>query len=429
MTVLTRIRGRVGPLQAVPEAQLEVLASSIALIAGKVATMGFGFLAWVVAARMYPATEVGLASGAVSAVTLCAQVALVGVGSAVITLMPKFRADPGRLLDTATSFLTLAAIGAAALFLLFAGTVLQELRVVAADPSYSLMFVLLAIAGTVGVLFDQASTTRRRGDQVLLRGVSAGATTLAIVALVAAAGGDTSQDIFFAWVIGGLVTWGVGLLTMARAFAPYRYRPRLDPAMAAHLSRVGFPNYLLTLAERAPGFVLPIAVTELLSPAANAHWYAAWMMAWVVFIIPIQVGMTSFAEIAAAPERTHQIVRNGIRTSLALGVAGAALMILFAGPALSLLGHGYASTASLPLRILVLGVVPVTFIQAYFSLCRATRRLEEAIVVGTISCVASIVVAAAAGLAWGLVAMALAWLGVQALTAVVAGIRLRRLAG
>ena len=59
---------------------------------------------------------------------------------------------------------------------------------------------------------------------------------------------------------------------------------------ATELSRVGLPNDLLTLTERAPGFVLPIVVTELLSPADNAHWYAAWMMAWVVFVIPIQVG-------------------------------------------------------------------------------------------------------------------------------------------
>ncbi|MCJ7709881.1 MAG: polysaccharide biosynthesis protein, partial [Chloroflexi bacterium] len=66
-----------------------VLLSSLALVMAKVATMGFGFLAWVVAARLNPATDVGIAAGAVSAVTLCAQLALVGVGSAVITLLPR----------------------------------------------------------------------------------------------------------------------------------------------------------------------------------------------------------------------------------------------------------------------------------------------------------------------------------------------------
>lgn len=428
-TTLARLRGRVGLAVAGPGAQVEVLISSIALIAGKVATMGFGFLAWIVAARMYPTAEVGLASGAVSAVTLCAQVSLIGVGSAVITLMPRFRDRPGPLLDTSISLLTLAALAAAGLFLLFAGSLLRELRVVAADPVYAALFAVLAIAGTLGVLFDQASTAHRRGAQVLLRGVSAGITTLVLVAVVAFVfGGTTSEAIFFAWVIGGLVTWTLGLLTMGRAIPGYRYRPTMTRALAAELTRVGLPNYVLTLAERAPGFVLPIVVTELLSPSDNAHWYAAWMMAWVVFIIPIQVGMTSFAEIAREPRLAGAIIRHGIRTSLVIGVLAAGAMAVFAGPALSLLGHGYASAGSMPLRILALGIVPLTFIQAYFSLCRARGSLREAIVIGGIGSIASIVAPTIAGLAAGLVGMAWAWLAVQFATALVTVVRLRSLA-
>ena len=404
----------------------EVLLSSLALVAAKVATMGFGFLAWIVAARMYPTAEVGLASGAVSAVTLCAQVALIGVGSAVITLLPAGGRRPGILLDTATSLLTLAGLIAAGLFLAFAGTVLHELRIVAADPLYALLFAILAVAGTLGVLFDQASTARRGGRSVLLRGVAAGLVTLVAVAAIAALGGPrTSLAIFAAWVAGGIVTWVLGLVTLARAIPGYRYRPRLSWPAAADLTRVGMPNYILTLAERAPGFALPILVTELLSPADNAHWYAAWMMAWVVFIVPIQVGMTSFAETARDPASARVIVRHGIRTSLLLGVAGAVLLAVFAAPALGLLGAGYAAQGEAPLRILLVGIVPLTFIQAYFSICRARRQLREAILVGVVGSAASIIVPALVGMGSGLVGMALAWLLIQVLTALVAVGRLR----
>ena len=92
-----RLRERVVGDRAGPDNSLAIFLSSAALIAGKVATMGFGFPAWIVAARMYPTNEVGLASGAVAAVTLCAQVALIGVGSAVITLLPVFGPRPVRL--------------------------------------------------------------------------------------------------------------------------------------------------------------------------------------------------------------------------------------------------------------------------------------------------------------------------------------------
>ena len=403
-----------------------VLLSSLALVAGKMAAMGFGFLAWIVAARLYPASDVGLASGAISAVTLCAQLALVGVGSAVITLLPRHLASPGVLLDTSIAYLALTAVVAGGLFVAFAGGVLRELSVVATDPVYALLFVVLAAAGTLGVLFDQASTARRRGDQVLLRGVAAGVVTLAAVAAIGlGAPGTGSRSIFAAWALGGVTTLVLGLVLVGRAVPGYRVRARFDRRLAGELTRVGFPNYLLTLTERAPGFVLPIVVTELLSPAENAAWYAAWMMAWVVFVIPIQVGMTSFAEIAREPTAARRIVRNGVTTSLSLGVAGALLLGVAAVPILGLLGPHYAETAAAPLRVLLLGIVPMTVVQAYFSLGRARHSLREPIIVGSVSCVLSIVVPAAVGPTTGLVGMAAAWLAIQSATAVVAGVRLR----
>ena len=427
-TLLERLRDRVGE-RAGDRSALEVLVSSLMLVAGKVATMGFGFLAWIVAARLYPASEVGLASGALSAVTLCAQFALIGAGSAVITLLPHFDREPGRLLDTSISLLTVSALVAGLAFLLFAQGLLSELRVVAAEPSYALLFLVMSVAGTLGVLFDQASTARRRGHQVLIRGVVAGVTTLvAIVVIGRVLGGGGSELIFVAWVMGGLVTWSLGLVMLGRAFPGYRYRTRFERPLANEVVRVGLPNYVLTLTERAPGFVLPIVVTELLSPADNAHWYIAWMMAWVVFVIPIQVGMTSFAEIARAERGLGAVVRQGVRTSLVLGVVSAVVLAVFAGPVLGILGAGYREAGEMPLRVLLIGTVPLTFIQAYFSVCRARQRLSEAIPIGTVNSIASVVAPAIVGPTAGLVGMAIAWLAVQLVTSVVAVARLRAVA-
>jgi O-antigen/teichoic acid export membrane protein len=423
-SAVARLRERVA---ASPERRVEILVtlSSLALIAAKVGTMGLGFIAWIVAARVYPASSVGLASGAVAAVTLCTQVALIGVGSAVITLLPHRIGRPAPFLDTSVSLLTISAVATGLVFLLFAGGVLRELRVVAAEPSYALLFLALTVAGTLGVLFDQVSTARRRGDQVLIRGVAAGGTTVVVVVAIAALlSGSGSKDIFVAWVIGGLVTASLGLVTVGRAVPGYSWRPRFSPPLARELVGVGFPNYLLTLTERAPGFILPIVVTELLSPSDNAHWYAAWMMAWVAFVIPVQIGMTSFAEIARDPTRTAHIVRRGITTSLAVGVGGAVVLAVLAGPALGLLGAGYAGAGATPLRILLIGVVPMTFIQAYYSYCRARRHLNEAIALGMVTSVASVVLPAAAGLAVGLPGMAVCWLAVQSVAAIVASTRL-----
>jgi len=213
---------------------------------------------------------------------------------------------------------------------------------------------------------------------------------------------------------------------LRRSLGRYRYRPGLTPLTMRRLLVTGLPNHALTLTERAPGLMLPIVVTELISPAANAAWYVAWMMAWVVFIIPIQVGLTTFAEAARRPASLASFVRHAIRSSLLLGGAAALALAAVAPYILSILGSDYASAGTTPLRILVLAVIPLAFVQAYFVTCRSTGRLAEATSVGLASGAFGVVGAALAATAYGLDGMAVVWLVTQAATAAWAVCRLRR---
>ena len=405
---------------------LSMFLNSISLILAKVFSLGLGFLAWLIAARLFDAADVGLAAAIVAAMMLCVQLSLIGVGSSIINLFPARQDAPARLFDTAFSVVGLAALAVGVAFLVLAATLLRELRIVATDPVFAVAFIVLGVFGTLGVLLDQISTVVRRGDEALRRNILAGLVTLVgVVAVAFDRSGSASLGIVLAWVIGSIAAVALGWRQLATARIRYRYRPRLERPLARSLVGLGFPNYLLTLAERAPGPVLPIVVTELLSADANAHWYTIWMVAWVVFIVPIQVGLSLFAEASHHPEALARIVRHGIRMSLGIGVAGAVAVTLGAEIVLHLLGHGYASAGTVPLRILVWAVVPATFIQAYFSTCRATQRLPEAIGTAVVGGLAGVTVAAIGGLMAGLTGMAVAWLISQSLTAVWAVLRLR----
>jgi O-antigen/teichoic acid export membrane protein len=114
----------------IPPRALSMLPNSLALIGAKVATMGLGFLFWLVAARFYSPEVVGLAAGVVAAVLLCTQLALFGVGSAVITLFPKHREHPARLVDNAITLTTLTGLAVGALFVALAAGTFAELGAV-----------------------------------------------------------------------------------------------------------------------------------------------------------------------------------------------------------------------------------------------------------------------------------------------------------
>jgi O-antigen/teichoic acid export membrane protein len=410
-------------LTAAPDGRAQALAplpqlfNGLALIAAKVITMGLGFVFWVLAARLFSPREVGLAAGVVSAMMLCTQLALLGVGSAFITHFPRMQRRPGPLLDT--SLICVAGLGviSGAVFLLVAVAAFRQLDVVAADPLFALLFIGACVAGTLGILLDQVATALRRGDQALSRNVLCAAVTVALLVVLAFAGTPhRAETIFIPWTLAGAAACGVGLAQLRRALPRYRPRAAVDRRLVRELVRAGVPNYVLTLAERTPGLILPVLVAELLSPDANATWYAAWMMAWVVYIVPIQVGMTIFAEVAHDPVSFRRAVRHGVLCSLAVGTCGALVLGGAAQFALSLLGPHYARDGVEPLRILLLGVLPLTFVQAHFSACRARRDLGEAIVTGWLNAVSSVVAAAVAGVAYGLVGMAIAWVAVQSVT-------------
>ncbi len=413
------------PQTPVAARALAMLPNSLALIGSKTSAMGLGFVFWLAAARLFDAPAVGLAAAVVAAMMLCTQIALAGIGSAVIALLPREFGNPRHLLDTAFTIVTAFALATGLAFLAIAVLALGELRVVAQSPLYALLFVLATVTGTLGILLDQLSTSLRRGDQALVRGVTFGLAALAALAVIAASGADGPDALLAPWAAAGLVALVVGVVQVRRTLGGFVPRAGVTASRARLLLATGAPNHALTLAERAPGLLLPIVVTELLSPEANAAWYAAWMMAWVVFIVPIQVGMTLFAEIAREPGSLPAATRRAMRTALLVGVPAATALALLATPLLSLLGEGYAAAGVAPLRILVLGLLPLIVVQAYYAGCRGTGRLGEAITVAWSAGLASVGVAALVGVAAGLEAMAVAWVLVQVATAAFAAVRLR----
>lgn len=406
--------------------RLDLVQNSVALIGAKIAVMGLGFVFWIVAAREFQPATVGLAAAVVSAVMLCTQLALVGLGSSFISHLPKHSGNPSALLDPTITLVAIASTAVALLFLVFSGQFLRQLAPFVVDPVAAAVFVALCVVGTLGILLDQISTALMRGDQALVRNIVSGGVTLVhLVALAALTTAASPVAVVTAWITGGIGAVVLGYLQLRRSIAGYRYRPSVERGISRRLLAVGFPNHLLTLTERVPGFILPIAVTELLSPLQNAHWYAAWMMAWVVYVIPFQVGMTLFAQASDGRRDLVSSVRQGLKTSLILGLLGASGAAVAAPLMLSLLGPEYASTATSPMRILLLGVVPVAFIQAYFAVCRATHRLKEAIVIGALSALTGTVTAVTVGVAAGLTGMAVAWVVTQSATSVWAALRLR----
>lgn len=401
------------------------LYNSGTLILGRVASSGLGYLTWLITARLFDAGEVGIASGVVSAMMLCVQVSLFGIGAAVIKIYPEHITSPRKLVNTAINMVAISSLAIAVLFLVFARSFFNELNIVTAIPLYAGLFLAINIFGAVNVLMDHISIAIKRGDQVLTRNVLFGVTTVVGVAVLPLiTQSTTSITIVTAWVAAGFMACLLGTVQIYRSIPGFRFNPSISVSKTKQLIGIGLPNYLLTLAERAPNWILPIIITEMLSPVENARWYVVWMMAWVVFLVPISIGQNLFAEIAENPDEFRQPFLLSMRNSLIGGGIAAVLVILFAKLILSLMGEAYAIAGATPLRILTMAILPITINQLYYSVCRGTQRLREATVTALVSGAIGIAAATYAGMSYGLNGMAVGWLITQTVVAVWAGLRL-----
>jgi O-antigen/teichoic acid export membrane protein len=406
---------------------LSLHANAIALLSHIVISAAFGYLSWLFAARMIEPDAVGVSAAAVSAAILCSQFAVLGLATSVITFLPAQRRDPARLLNTFFSIVIVFGSLCGVVFVVIAVLLFDRLAVLGSNYTLALWFVGLVTFTTVLLLLDGTSVAIRRADFALARGVGAGAAKLGVLVVAWAASLLSAAAIVFAWFVSTLAVCLLGYRQIRSVYPDYRYRPRVHGRTVRNALRNGLANHLLNLTKFAPIFVIPLIVTETLSPSENAYWYGAWMVAFLVRFIPLATGQAAFAEITNGAVSLASGIRRSIWSATALALVPTLVVVALAEPILSLMGSSYAEAGATPLRLLVLGVIPQVAIELYVVTRRVMLRLTEPNIVFLLSGIASIIAAAYGAHVGGLIGVAIGWLAVDTAVGAWAALRVFQL--
>lgn len=403
---------------------LTVHANAIALFLNLVLSAGFGYLAWLLVARMVSPATVGLAAAVVSAALLCSHVAIMGLGITIITFLPRQLRDPGALLDVFFTIVIVAASVCALVAILISASFLRHLHVLASNFTLGASFLALVTATSVLILLDGTSVALRRADYAVVRAAVAGAAKVLILVVVWVAATLSASTVVASWAIATVGACLLGYRQIRSTFPAYRYRPRISRVWVHVAFRKGLANHLLNLSRLIPTLVIPLLVTELLSPAENAYWYAAWMIVLLLRFIPETTAQATLAEITNRSASVAGGIWRNMSSSFVVSLLAMVTLIIVAHPVLGVIGPSYASAGTTPLRLLALSIFPQIFIESYILMRRATMQLREANVAFAISGVASIAAAAYGGKTHGLVGVAAGWLLVETATGVWAASRL-----
>ena len=391
-------------------------ASALAATTGVTSLLGFAY--WAFAARLFTPRAVGYGSASVSAMTLLALVGMLGLGTVLIGELPRRRPRAGLV----SAALLASGLGSLALGLAFAVAgphVSEHFRNISRTPAQAGLFMAGVVLTAISLVFDQATIGLMRGKLQLTRNLIFAIAKLAALpaAAIVVMHDQFGAGITLSWVVGTAVS--LLLVAAQLRVTGTRVLPGPDWRVLRSLGRTAVAHSWLNLAISIPRSLMPVLVTVVVSPAANAAFYAAWTLSGFLYIVPIHLATVLFAVASADPQKIARKLRFSLGLSVAIGIPGMVILGFGAHFALSMFGPSYALAATVPLLLLLIGYLPSIPKVHYIAVCRATGRISRAATVLTIAAATEVVAAVAGGAAGGLDGLTLALVAVFVLEGLV----------
>jgi O-antigen/teichoic acid export membrane protein len=357
-----------------------LLRNSLFIMATTLVTSAFGFVFWLVAARLFSAPVVGLTAAITSAGTIVVLVSSLGVGGTLIQSLPGQPDETGwsTTFWAGLAITTLVAVmlGAAALSVL---PLISPQLIVLHHADYAVVFALGTIASAAGVTLDYAYIAERTARDMLSRNSAAAAVKVMAVGFMALATGPAALRLLGAWGVAsmfGLVFGAVLLARRVRVVRPPAFRILVRTASTLRFRLAG--HQLIGMGAALLPYLLPLLVTARLSTRENAYFYTTWMLAGFFFIVSPALSQSLFAEGAHQPDKLGAMARSSIRIIGVILLPALVATFAMGGTILSAFGPAYADHALGLLRIAVIASVPDAVTNVYVAALRVQGRLASA---------------------------------------------------
>jgi O-antigen/teichoic acid export membrane protein len=371
---------------------------------------GTGFVFWWLAARQFPPAAVGLAGAAVSGMLLLSQISVLGLGTTLAGVLHRER-RPASLAMTAL----VAAAGTGGVLgtavAIAAPAISSELAPVGADALAVGIFAIGVGMTALSAVLDQVLVAVFRSSYQLTRNIIFSIGRLVLLAPAAALLGQEGMVIFLAWLLGTIVSIAVV------AIMP-RHRGRIADVVPLQWRRLGdmalgaLSHHILNLSRSSSVWLLPVLVTAIVSPEANAGFYMAFLLANFLAIIGSSATFTLYVVGARRPEQLWRQMRFTIGLSAVAACGGTAALALVGEPLLRVFGESYAATAYPTVVILAASALPLAVKDHWIALQRIRGTVARGAFIGVALLAVELTVSAYAAMTAGIAGLAVARLAI-----------------
>lgn len=375
-----------------------LLRNAYALIvnAGIGAALGVGY--WVIAARLFPAADVGEGQALINAMRMLAALTSFGFVGALTRFVPETGRATGRFVGAVYLLGGALGLAATAVFIV----------VTKDEPGFRILwgwlpagaFALVVTVWSVYTLQEVVLSALRRSTWVPVVNTAVGFVKVAAVAacafLVAARGDVVSWQVFLAWIVPcALAVLPVNYLLFARVIPRHiaETAHRAPPSLK-RIARFAGGDYFGSVFTLAAIYLVPVVVATQVDHRTYAYYGIAVTVGGLLEIFAFTMATSLTVEGSFDPAALGRHTRRALHRSLTVLIPMIALVVLAAPLVLSVFGAEFADNGTTLLRLIALATLARAFVELYLGALRAMGRGRALLCIQAARC------ALALGLTW-----------------------------
>lgn len=315
---------------------IQLYKNSFFLVVTKALIVATGFIFWIVAARFYSISDVGLAVGLISSTAVITQFSTFGLDFSIIRFISAY--DKDKVFSTCITITTISAAVLAIAYVLLINVFSPSLAFIQ-TPAYALLFIGFVTISSVVLITGTTFIALRKSEYSLIQN------------LIMAARIPLLLPFAFLGALGILAASGLAYVAMC-LFVIYllsklvKFTFQLDFEFIKKSFKFFSGNYLANILYNAFYSILPILVLNLMGEAESAKFYIAFTIATFFFTVPYTVGTSLFVE-GSHGENLKVNVKRAVTAIYAILVPGVILIYFFGGYLLAFFGKDYAGSLDL----------------------------------------------------------------------------------
>lgn len=327
----------------------------------------FGFIFWIVAAKLYSPQEVGIATALISSMSLVVLLSKVGLDFSIIRYFPI--SDKNTVYSTSIVVTMIFSLIFGLIFILGADIFSPELKSIYTVESMVLLLIFI-IANAIANLAGIAFVALRRSEYYLIQNFLVGSKIIFLFPLGFLGAFGIFDSVGISFIIASIFSCSL------IAKSGIKQIITLDKKFLVDSFHFSLGNYLVGLFQTAPNLILPIMVLNVLGADAAAYYYIAFSIAFILFIIPNAISMSLFVE----GSNGESLLKSTIKSSIAIYAALIPTIIalyIFGDIILGMIGKEYSENGFELFRIMIFTSLFLAVVYVYSSVKRVQNKVRE----------------------------------------------------